>query len=228
MNKIANMRTWSERMGPAFGSRPNLAVMQQHHKLNQQGVSPIMPPPMGDSVIHHAFNVPFASDLVGPDTEDILHATTDAVLRWTHPAEAPDDVPVHDLPVHAENLARLRKMCKDITTNSLHIEAYVISANPKHLKGQVTTVCLSGLLDLVWQTRERILNETPLSLVCNLPISLPCFASPLQSPVTVLTTRTTSVAPPWTLTAIWWPTSVSVPSSKPLSTTSTTFRASAV
>ncbi|KAJ4414644.1 hypothetical protein N0V82_007827 [Gnomoniopsis sp. IMI 355080] len=168
------MRNWSERMSPAFGmsSRPNLGMSMQglhpHHKVNPQavGVSPITPPQIGDSVIHHAFNVPFASDLAGPDTEDILHATKDAVLRWTHPAEAPDDVPVHELPVHADNLARLRSLCKDITISPMPIDAYVISANPKHVKGQVTTVCLSGSLDLVWQTREQILSETPLSLRC--------------------------------------------------------------
>lgn len=182
MNKIANMRNWSERMSPAFGmsSRPNLGMSMQglhpHHKVNPQavGVSPITPPQIGDSVINHAFNVPFASDLAGPNTEDILHATTDAVLRWTHPAEAPDDVPVHELPVHADNLARLRKMCKDITVSPMPIDAHVISASPKHVKGQVTTVCLSGSLELVWQTREKILNETPLSLVCS-PSSPPSF-----------------------------------------------------
>lgn len=173
MNKIANMRNWSERMSPAFGmsSRPNLGMSMQglhpHHKITPQGASPITPPQIGDSQIHHAFNVPFASDLAGPNTEDILHATTDAVLRWTHPAEAPDDVPVHELPVHADNLARLRKMCKDITSSQLPIEAHVISTTPKHVKGLVTTVCLSGSLDLVWQTREKILSETPLSLVCS-------------------------------------------------------------
>lgn len=177
MNKIANMRNWSERMSPAFSmsSRPNLGMSMQglhpHHKITPGvgvgvGASPITPPQIGDSVIHHAFNVPFASDLAGPNTEDILHATTDAVLRWTHPAEAPDDVPVHELPVHADNLGRLRKMCKDITSSPLPIEAHVISTTPKHVKGQVTTVCLSGSLDLVWQTREKLLNETPLSLVC--------------------------------------------------------------
>lgn len=195
MNKIANMRNWSERMSPAFGSRPNLGVMQglhpQHHKVNPQaGISAITPPQVSDTVISHGFNVPFASDLVGPDTEDILHATTDAVLRWTHPAEAADDVPVHELPVHAENLARLRKMCKDITVSPLHIEAHVISVSPKHIKGQVTTVVLSGALELVWQTREKILNETPLSLVCSprSPLPLTCFASSLQGPPYILTT----------------------------------------
>lgn len=186
MNKIANMRTWSERMSPAFSmsSRPNLGMSMQGlhppHKLNHPqgvgagvgvgvgvGASAIIPPQIADSVIHHAFNVPFASDLAGPNTEDILHATADAVLRWTHPAEVPDDVPVHELPVHADNLGRLRKMSKDITNNQLPIEAHVISTTPKHVKGQVTTVCLSGSHDLVWQTRERILNETPLSLVCS-------------------------------------------------------------
>lgn len=176
MNKIANMRNWSERMSPAFGmsSRPNLGMSMQglhpHHKIPPQGATPITPPQIADAQIHHAFNVPFASDLAGPNTEDILHATTDAVLRWTHPAEAPDDVPVHDLPVHADNLARLRQVCNDITNSALPIEAHVVSTTPKHLKGLVTTVCLSGSLDLAWQTREKILSETPLSLVCTRPL----------------------------------------------------------
>lgn len=33
------------------------------------------------------------------------------------------------------------------------------------MKGQVTTVCLSGSPDLVHESREVILNETPLALV---------------------------------------------------------------
>lgn len=202
MNKIANMRNWSERMSPAFSmsSRPNLGMSMQglhpQHKLNHPqnvgvgvgvgvGASPITPPQIGDSVIYHAFNVPFASDLAGPDTEDILHATADAVLRWTHPAEVPDDVPVHELPVHADNLGRLRKLCKDITNNQLPIEAHVISTTPKHVKGQVTTVCLSGSPDLVWQTRDKILNETPLSLVCSQ--SPPRFCPPRYlAPLTIV------------------------------------------
>lgn len=216
MNKIANMRNWSERMSPAFGmsSRPNLGMSMQglhpHHKMAPQGASPITPPQIGDSIIHHAFNVPFASELAGPDTEDILHATADAVLRWTHPAEAPDDVPVYELPVHTDNLAKLRKMCKDITTSPLPIEAHVISTIPKHVKGQVTTVCLSGSHELVWQTREKILNETPLSLVCNRPA---CCIAFLPSRRDALRLTPHSVAPRWTLTAIWWPTSTPAPSS---------------
>lgn len=163
------MRHWSERMSPNFGmsSRPNMPMpaINPHQKITPQGVSPISPAQATNSPIHYSFNVPFASELAGPNTEDILHATTDAVLRWTHPEDAPDDVPVWELPVHADNLSRLRKLCKDITSSELDIEAHVITTMPKHVKGQVTTVCLVGAPDLVYRSRETILNETPLSLV---------------------------------------------------------------
>ena len=173
MNKLANMRHWSERMSPNFGiSRgPNTMGMPgigPHPKATPQGVPPIAAPQVADTPIHYSFNVPFASDLAGPNTEDILHATTDAVLRWTHPEDAPDDVPVYELPVHAQNLVMLRKLCKDITQSPLAIEAHVISITPKHVRGQVTTVCLSGAPELVHKTRETILNDTPLALVCTL------------------------------------------------------------
>jgi hypothetical protein len=168
MNKLANMRQWSERMSPSFGmSRPNMGMpgINPHQKVTPQGIPPIPAPPSADTPIHYSFNVPFASELAGPDTEDILHATADAVMRWTHPEDAPDDVPVHELPVHAHNLAHLRKMCKEISQTHLTIDAHVLSTVPKHARGQVTTVCLSGTPDLVHSTRETILNETPLSLV---------------------------------------------------------------
>ncbi|KAL2170300.1 hypothetical protein VTG60DRAFT_4979 [Thermothelomyces hinnuleus] len=171
MNKLSSMRHWPERMSPAnFSmSRSNVgmqAVLNTRRDLATQGPPPIAAPPVPDGPIHYAFNVPFASDLAGPNTEDILHATTDAVLRWTHPEEAPDDVPVYELPVHAMNLAQLRQLCHEITANALPIEAHVISTTPKNLNRQVTTVCLSGAPDLVQQTRETILNTTPLSLRC--------------------------------------------------------------
>ncbi|KAK0714648.1 hypothetical protein B0H67DRAFT_488856 [Lasiosphaeris hirsuta] len=163
------MRHWPERMSPNFGmSRSNMGMPQvnPHQKVTLQGVPPIATPHT-DSTIFFSFNVPFASDLAGPNTEDVLHATADAVLRWTHPEDAPDDVPVHDLPIHAQNLAQLRKFCKDITQSSaLAIEASVISTTPKNARSQVTTVILSGPADLVYQTRDTILNETPLSLRC--------------------------------------------------------------
>ncbi len=186
MNKLANLnvRHWSDRMSPNFGmsSRPTNMPMPQvnssshpHQKIaSQGGAPPGGPPQAANTPIHYSFNVPFASDLTGPNTEDILHATTDAVLRWTHPEDAPDDIPVFELPVHAQNLANLRKLCKELTTSPLDIEAHVISAVPKHARGQVTTVCLIGVPELVYHGRETILNETPLSLVsccCLLPPS---------------------------------------------------------
>jgi hypothetical protein len=107
-----------------------------------------------------------ASDLAGPNTEDILHATTDAVLRWTHPEDAPDDVEVHQLPVHVEALSTLRTICRELTSGPLPIEAYVTSAPLGNGKvGQVTTVSLSGSPELVQKSRETILNDTPISLV---------------------------------------------------------------
>jgi hypothetical protein len=136
-----------------------------HQKVTPQGAPPISTPQASDAPIHYSFNVPFASDLAGPDTEDILHATADAVMRWTHPEDAPDDIPVYELPVHAQNLALLRKMCKEITQSPLAIEAHVLSTVPKNAKSQVTTVCLSGAPELVHKSRETILNETPISLV---------------------------------------------------------------
>lgn len=147
MNKLAAnaMRHWPS---PNFGmSRSNMGMPGMNppqQKVVHPGGPPIGPPQPMDTTIHYSFNVPFASDLAGPDTEEILHATTDAVIRWTHPEDAPDDVPVYELPVHAQNLAALRKMCKEITQSALPIEAYVLSTVPKNARGQVTTVCLSG------------------------------------------------------------------------------------
>jgi hypothetical protein len=184
MNKLANMRHWSERISPAnFGmSRPNNMGMpgvnphqhQQQHPHphpQQKAAMHAGPPPIGvgqvveQPPIHYSFNFPLASDLAGPDTEDILHATTDAVMRWTHPEDAPDDVPVYELPVHTQNLAMLRKLCREITQAALPIEAHVLSTVPKNAKTQVITVCLSGSAELVYKSRESILNEIPISLV---------------------------------------------------------------
>ncbi len=119
-----------------------------------------------ETTIHYSFNVPFTSDLAGPNTEDILYATTGAVLRWTHPEDAPDNVPIHELPVHANNVVNLRRQCREITLNErVPVEAHVKSLEPKRVKGQVINVCLSGAPDLVQSVREQILNETPLMLV---------------------------------------------------------------
>jgi hypothetical protein len=139
------------------------AISPQHKGIN--GSSPILSPTSAETPIHYSFNVPFASDLAGPNVEDILYATAGAVERWTHPADAPDDVPIYELPVHAQNVTNLRKLCKDLTSGPLPIEAYVKSSEPKRVKGQVTNVCLSGSPELVHKSRETILNDTPLALV---------------------------------------------------------------
>ncbi|KAG5984340.1 hypothetical protein E4U55_005225 [Claviceps digitariae] len=171
MNKLANMRHWSERMSPNFGmGRPNMPLngLNPHQKNASQSAGSGSLPQAADATIHYSFNVPFASDLAGPDTEDIVHATTDAVLRWTHPADAPDDVQVHELPVHAHNLANLRRLCLDLSVGPLPIEAHVVSSSPKSGRGQATTVCLSGSLELVNKSRETILNEIPIAMRCTI------------------------------------------------------------
>lgn len=142
----------------------NMTAIAPQHKATH-GSSPILSPTAAETPIHYSFNVPFASDLAGPNVEDILYATQRAVERWTHSADAPDDVPIHELPVHRENVATLRNLCRDLTTGPLPIEAYVTSSIPKRVKGQVTNVCLSGTSDLVHKSRETILNDTPLALV---------------------------------------------------------------
>jgi hypothetical protein len=169
MQKLANMRHWPERMSPNFGmsSRPNMnmaSLNPPHQKTGTSGAS-LSPSPAADTTIHFAFNVPFASDLAGPNTEEILHATGDSIMRWTHPGEAPDDVPVYDLPVHTQNLNTLRDLCKELTNGPLPIEAHVVSTTPKNVKRQVVTVCLSGAPELVHKSRETILSGTPLALV---------------------------------------------------------------
>lgn len=135
------------------------------HTKTPHAASPISAPTAGDAVVHYSFNVPFASDLEGPTIEDIVHATTDAGERWTHPESAPDGVFVHELPVHARNVLQLKKLCADITTGPLPIEAHVICSEPKRIKGQVVNVCLSGSPELVHKSRETILNDLPLALV---------------------------------------------------------------
>lgn len=169
MNKLVNiggnMRHWS---GPGFGmSRPTMPGMTSMppHSKPAHAASPILPPNNQDSSIHYSFNVPFASDLAGPNTEDILYATSKAVERWTHPEDAPDDVPVWKLPVHTSNVENLTKLCKDLSDGPLPIEANVQVTEPKRIKSQVTNVCLSGSPELVHKSRETILNDTPLALV---------------------------------------------------------------
>lgn len=168
MNKLANMRHWSGTLSPAgfMGSRQNMnmTAIQAHPKI-QTGVSPITSVNGADATIHYSFNVPFASNLAGPNTEDIVYASDNAIERWTHPQDAADDVPIHELPVHAQNVENLRQICNALTNGPLQIEAHVINTIPKRVKGQVVNVCLTGVPELVHRSRETILNDTPLALV---------------------------------------------------------------
>lgn len=169
MNKLANMRHWSERMGPGFGmSRPIMGMppVQAPQQKTGHGTPPILSPTVGgDQTIYYSFNVPFASDVAGPNTEDIVYASPGSVLRWTHSEDAPDDVKVHELPVHAKHVADLKRLCRDISNGPLPIEAHVKSSEPQRVRGQVTNVCLSGSPEMVHQTRETIFKQTPLALV---------------------------------------------------------------
>ncbi|KAI0396373.1 hypothetical protein F5Y17DRAFT_118132 [Xylariaceae sp. FL0594] len=172
MQKFAanmGMRHWSDRIqSPNFGmsSRPSMSMnpMNSHQKAGAPGAPPLSPSPAADPTIHLAFNVSLASDLAGPNTEEILHATGDSVLRWTHPGDAPDDIPIYELPVHTQNLATLQTLCRNLTGGPLPIEATVNLT--RHAKGQVVTVVLSGTPELVHTSRETILKDTPLALRC--------------------------------------------------------------
>lgn len=167
MNRLSNlgrdMRHWSS---PGFGmSRQN-----QMNGMIQPSTKPTPTPVLQpvESTIHYSFNIPFASDLAGPNTEDILYATANAVLRWTHPEDAPDDIPVWKLPVHTSNIEILSKLCSDITDGPLPVAASVANTIPKRPTAsstQVTTITLSGSPELVHKSRETILNDTPIALV---------------------------------------------------------------
>ena len=122
-----------------------------------------------------SFNVPFSSNLAGPEPNDVIHATPGAFQRWTHPEDASEDTPTHQLPVHTQNVEALRDFCKNVTDKSDGtIQASVMSSEPKPLLGLqlggplksiVTNVCLSGNPDAVKKTRYRILNNHPICLV---------------------------------------------------------------
>lgn len=121
-----------------------------------------------------SFNVPFSSNLAGPEVDDIIHASPGAFVRWTHPEGTPEGTPNHKLPIHASNVETLRAMCKQMTESSEgRLQAAATSAEPRPIPGLqlgplnalVTNVCLSGDPELVRRMRGRLLNDTPISLV---------------------------------------------------------------
>ncbi|KAF2279214.1 uncharacterized protein EI97DRAFT_412044 [Westerdykella ornata] len=184
MHKISNFtgqaRHGWENMKPAAGfpfSRSNheIPVAAPHMKRPSTASAPSGPSaaiPPGTHV-NLSFNVPFSSNLAGPDVEDIIWASPGAQARWTHPEGTPDNTPIHKLPVHAQNVENLRLMCRDLTEASDgRIVATVVSAESKPLPGLqrgplralVTNVCLSGEVELVNQTRSRILATNPIAM----------------------------------------------------------------
>jgi hypothetical protein len=180
MHKITNFtgqaRHGWDRMAPAaFGmSRPHAAVSTSQQLRRPQGPPTGVPQPIVvDSTVNLAFNVPFASNLPAPEVEDILHSSPGALQRWTFPVGTAESTPTHKLPIHANNVEALRKLCRQISEQSGgRLEASVTSSELKASQslqrrphGQVTNVCISGDGDLVNKMRAKILNETPISLV---------------------------------------------------------------
>ena len=185
MQKLTNFtgqaRHGWEKMTPAgFGmGRPHpqtgpLSQQQHPQQLRKQhgaaAMSPHNPP---ESLISLSFNVPFASNLTGPEREEILHASPNALHRWLHPVGTLDSTPTHRLPVHMRNVEQLRELCKGLG-ESTHgrLEATVTSSESKSMpnqrvpkKGLTTNVCVSGDSDIVYKMRARILNDTPIALV---------------------------------------------------------------
>lgn len=175
-NITGQARHGLEKMTPAgLMSRPNpmdLHVSQPIKRpMNGQSMSPHTP---GDTVVNLSFNVPFASNLTGPDVEEILHASPKAVERWTFPEGTEEGSPTHKLPVHNGNVEQLRRLCRVLTEGTQgRMEATVTSSEPKPipalqrrpLKGLVTNVCVSGDAEIVHKMRAKILNETPIALV---------------------------------------------------------------
>lgn len=139
---------------------------------------PMSPLNGAESVVNLSFNVPFASNLGGPEPEEVVHATPGAFQRWTHPEGTEEGIPTHKLPVHTRNVEFLRQLCKGLSeTSGGRLEATVTSSEPKPKlkadpasqrlprKSLITNVCVSGDTDLVHKMRAKILNETPIAMV---------------------------------------------------------------
>ena len=175
-NITGQARHGLEKMTPAgLMSRPNqmdMPIAQPIKRpINGQPISPLA---SVDTLVNLSFNVPFASNLPGPDIEEILHATPKALERWTFPENTDNDAPLHKLPVHHGNVEQLRRLCRVLEEGSQgRLQATVTSSEPKPvpalqrrpLKGLVTNVCVSGDAEIVQKMRAKILNETPIALV---------------------------------------------------------------
>ena len=181
MQKLSNLtgqaRHGWEKVTPAgFMGRPNVdhASIPAPIKRNL-APAPMSPLPLVDSLVNLSFNVPFASNLPGPNVDEILHASPGAFQKWTHPEGSEVETPIHKLPVHTRNVEYLRELCKEIGKHTGgRVEATVTCSEPKpvlpavqrrSLKGLITNVCVSGDGESVQKMRARILNQTPIALV---------------------------------------------------------------
>lgn len=173
MHKISNF----SRMTPAtFGiSRFHQEIPQQPQPLRRpQANSNTSAPPSSEyTVLTLSFNVPFASSLAGPERDDVIHASLEALQRWTLPPGTPTGTPTYKLPVHTQNEEQLRALCRFMSDQSNgQVEISVTSsehksaqAAPTKSPGLVTNVCISGMQDVVHKMRAKLLNETPIMMV---------------------------------------------------------------
>jgi len=181
MQKLSNItgqarHGWEKMTPAAFGmGRPNIdngtVPPAAKRAMAPAPMSPLTP---AETMVNLSFNVPFSSNLTGPNPEEILHASSGAYQRWTHTEGTEEGIPTHRLPVHTRNVEQLRKLCKTIgDASGGRLEAAVTSSEPKPVpavqrrppKGLVTNVCVSGDGDVVHKIRAKILNETPIALV---------------------------------------------------------------
>lgn len=141
------------------------------NKRPGQSMSPN--PAMQGHMVNLSFNVPFNSNLTGPDKDEILYSSTGAFQRWSHPDDD-TSAPPYALPVHTRNVEILRSLCKQLSDSTGdRVHATVTSAKPKPVPGMqrgpltalVTNVCISGEAEMVHKIRSKILNETPITLV---------------------------------------------------------------
>ncbi len=185
MHKISNFtgsaRHGWEKMTPSMGfgvsrqhPQHDLSIAPPAAKRNLVGSSMSPNPAVPGHSINLSFNVPFNSNLPGPDREDVLYSSVNAVKKWTHPEGSAEDTPNHALPVHTRNVEALRSLCRQMSENSGEmVQATVTSSKPKPVPGMqrgpltalVTNVCISGDSDVVHKMRAKILMETPITLV---------------------------------------------------------------
>ncbi|KAL4920130.1 hypothetical protein BDW62DRAFT_209273 [Aspergillus aurantiobrunneus] len=178
MHKISNFtgqaRHGWERMTPNFGMTRAHAEMATHSLRRPHGAPPMTPPTGIDPTVNLSFNVPFSSNLAGPDADDVLHASPKALQRWSFPEGTPEGTPIYQLPVHTSNVESLRTLCRQITEGSNgRVEALINSSEPKTVpslqrrpQGLATNVCITGDGETVRKMRAKILNETPILLRC--------------------------------------------------------------